>query len=67
LLIAKDYHTARISNSAKLATEIKAAREQAWEMAHNPAIQKALLDREIHELEPMIPAAALQPIKARAR
>jgi hypothetical protein len=67
LIIAHEYHDAKAANSAKLASEIKAAREQAWEMVHDTAFQKALLDREIHDLEPMIPDIALQPIKARAR
>jgi hypothetical protein len=65
--IRDQYHHQMKADAAKLATEIKAAREEAREMAHNPAIQKALLDREIRELEPMLPAAALQPIKTRAR
>jgi hypothetical protein len=67
LIIAHEYHDAKVAADAKLASAIAEARQAERSAATSRSVQKAILDDEIRALEPTIPVVALQPIKARAR
>ena len=63
ILIANDYEGQKSANAAKLASAIAEARQAERNAAQSRAVQKAVLEEQIHVLMPTLPKTALDDFK----